>query len=844
MAEKKTFGPCSEKQRLVLQDKTTDVILVGGGAGGGKAIQHGEKVLTPKGFVNIEEIRVGDEVVTPDNKIERVLNVWPQGIVDIYRVTMQDGVGVNVCGNHLWEYFLAGKKSRGTKVRSTLEIKKKVDYENSKKIGARRFKPCLRLISPVSLPKHPEPLHIAPYTLGVILGDGHISGSGARITSMDQEILNGILQDGYELSAPRGKGISQASDYTIYGLKDKLTRLNLLNTRSNSKFIPEQYKYASIEDRFSIVQGLMDTDGYVDSTGSTYYSTVSKQLCDDMVFILRGLGFTCTIQLKPAGYKSIKTGEYIECQPCYELYIRGQNQEKLFRLSRKLARCKYKEVSYRIDNIDFVGRDYATCIEISGSQKLFITSHFIVTHNSATCLMKNLDGINDPHFRCTIFRRTNPELQRQGGLIDESKNIYNHFGAIYGSQSKTWNFPAGAKISFSAIGSDRDLGGWQGSQLVRVLIDEVADGWTEHQVLFLLSRLRSAHSKIHPQMILTCNPDRNSFLYNWVEWCLDKETGVPLEGTENIVKWFVVINNTVLWGDSPEECYEKHGEPRGLIYGRGLSDEEIMKIPPDLLCLPKSFRFVPTNVYDNKYLLPPKNNSYLASLLAQPKVNQLKFLHGSWTAKAEGDSYFERGWCAVVDLPPLPHEKTQVVRAWDFAATTPSETNRDPDWTAGVKMSRDKMGVYYIEDVYRFRKLTDGVIKEVIKTAYDDGLDVQVTIPRDSGSGGKSSNFFYVRTLAENGIAAKSIQISGHKGKLQRFLPFTALAKAGWVRVVKGDWNNEFFDELEAFSGNNKGHDDMVDACADAFNTIAQGLQIPTFAMPNMSKPSIVSQMR
>ena len=33
MQEKKIFGPCSEKQRMVLQDNTTDVLLVGGGAG-------------------------------------------------------------------------------------------------------------------------------------------------------------------------------------------------------------------------------------------------------------------------------------------------------------------------------------------------------------------------------------------------------------------------------------------------------------------------------------------------------------------------------------------------------------------------------------------------------------------------------------------------------------------------------------------------------------------------------------------------------------------------------------------------------------------------------------------
>ena len=117
---------------------------------------------------------------------------------------------------------------------------------------------------------------------------------------------------------------------------------------------------------------------------------------------------------------------------------------------------------------------------------------------SFTCLTKNLDGLDDPHFRCTIFRRYYPELKRQGGLIDESKSVYKDFSGTYKSQAMEWNFPSGSKVSFSAIATDDDLYSWQGSQLVRALIDEAADKWTEKQVLFLLSRLRSAKSKIHP----------------------------------------------------------------------------------------------------------------------------------------------------------------------------------------------------------------------------------------------------------------------------------------------------------------------------------------------------------
>ena len=391
-------------------------------------------------------------------------------------------------------------------------------------------------------------------------------------------------------------------------------------------------------------------------------------------------------------------------------------------------------------------------------------------------------------------------------MIDESKQIYRDFKATYKTQAMEWVFPSGAKISFNAIGSDDDLGGWQGSQLVRALIDEAGDSWTEKQVLFLLSRLRSGHSKIHPQLIMTCNPDKNSFLKEWVDFCLDPDSGVPVEGTENRIRWMVVLESKVLWADSAEECFELHGKPRGMINGYGLSREETLKIPVELLFIPKSFRFVPTGVFDNPHLLPPKNTSYLAGLLAQPKVNQLKFLHGSWTAQVENANMFNREWCEIVDRPPI--NPVSKCRSWDLASTVPSEANRNPDWTAGVLMSRDKFGYYYIEDVHRFRKLPDAVLQEIIKTARLDGDETQVTIPKDSGAGAAAAAMYQLRTLAENGVPAKTVKISGHSGKTQRFLPLATLAESGSLRIVKGDWNEAFLSELENFDGSRNIKDD------------------------------------
>jgi len=445
---------------------------------------------------------------------------------------------------------------------------------------------------------------------------------------------------------------------------------------------------------------------------------------------------------------------------------------------------------------------------------------------SHTCLTKALKYINDPAARVLIVRRSYPMLKISGGLWDESKKIYRHFGGVPKIQKLTWEFKNGATIQFAAIPDD--LSEWQGLQATNILVDESAE-FTQEEILFLASRLRGADYKGHLNVTMTCNPSRDSFLYNWVQYSLDATTGVPFEGTENVVRYFINVGGKIYWSsESKDDLWEKYGQPMGLVRE---SDD-----PKKINFLPMSFRFIPLTIYDNPILL--KNNpQYLANLLSQPRVNQLRYLHGSWTARAEGSGFFRREWVEMVNHPPAM--TTNRVRSWDLAASIPSESNPNPDWTAGVKMSRDRFGYYYVEDVNRFRKLSDGVIKDIILTAEDDGLDeTKVTIPKDPGAGGKTANSFQLRTLAEAGITATSVVVSGHSGKISRFTPFCTLAEAGFVRMVRGDWNEEWLTELECFEGLRTQKDDQVDATADAFNTLSKTVVLPTFALPKLEQRS------
>lgn len=214
----------------------------------------------------------------------------------------------------------------------------------------------------------------------------------------------------------------------------------------------------------------------------------------------------------------------------------------------------------------------------------------------------------------------------------------------------------------------------------------------------------------------------------------------------------------------------------------------------------------------------------------------------SWTARQETTGYWKREWCEVIDRLPPDVKIVGRVRGYDLASTPEPDamsTNKNPDFTAGVLLCRDSLGTYYVEHVKRYRKRSGEVIQDVIDTAMYDGLDVPVVIPRDSGAGGVAYYQHLVRILSEQGVATKMDKMSGHSGKLQRFLPFASMCEAGNVKVIRGDWNDAFFEELENFEPNNrKQKDDQVDGVSAAFNSIAKQMVMPSFSLPDLSRTS------
>ena len=215
----------------------------------------------------------------------------------------------------------------------------------------------------------------------------------------------------------------------------------------------------------------------------------------------------------------------------------------------------------------------------------------------------------------------------------------------------------------------------------------------------------------------------------------------------------------------------------------------------------------------------------------------------SWTAKQQSAGYWKREWCDVIDCLPSDIKIVGRVRGYDLASSPEPDamsTNKNPDYTACVLLCRDSLGTYYIEHAKRYRKRSGEVVQDIIDTAFEDGFDIPVVIPRDSGAGGLAYYQYLVRVMSEHGITTKMDKVSGHVGKLQRFLPFASMCEAGNVKVVRGDWNEEFFSELENFEPNKRTSkkDDWCDSVSTAFNAIAKQMHMSSFSLPDFSRVS------
>lgn len=326
----------------------------------GKALSVNTLIYTPNGTKKIGDAKVGDEIIGSDGKTYNIKGVYPQGVKELYRVEFNDGFSTLCCEDHLWTVQPYNEDKIGFDKQDsfyTLSLKQMLDKDgmintihNKDRLPTfykahKDFLPRwqIPIVNPIEFDSNEE-LPIDPYSMGVSISN---------------------------------------------------------SLESSKQFIPNIYKYTSVDNRVALLQGLLDSDGYYMKNHKNErkiftnieYMAVSEILANDVVELVQCLGGIARVSTKIGKYK--KSGIVKESRKVYRISIEMPDGIIPFRLKHKAelyhSPTKYKVGRY-IKNITPCGEGEAVCISVDSPDNLFVAEHAIVTHNTLSAIMASILG--------------------------------------------------------------------------------------------------------------------------------------------------------------------------------------------------------------------------------------------------------------------------------------------------------------------------------------------------------------------------------------------------------------------------------------------------------------------
>lgn len=370
-------------------------------SGTGKAIPNSERIPTPDGWKVIGDIKEGDYVFDAFGKPTKVLQIFPQGLKDVWIITFKDGRTVRCCKEHLWSYNTPGQKKSFLQQRRfvTKELQEIIKEPLQGYNGQYMILVPQQYAVEYSKKEH----YLPPYVFGTLLGDGSFRqqpcNKSLQFSSETSEIPN-YIGDAMGWIVKR----SREKNYTWYFSTTEFTKMGqkinvwveealqeypeLINAKSEDKYVPRDYLEDSIENRYELLNGLLDTGGSVDEKGRISYWTVSEQLSKDVVELCQSLGFKTHVTIDT----------HKDSLPCYCIHITGRPEDKLklFRLKRKKERIenwfnitKRKEANthnpiIKIEQLNY--QEEMTCFIVDNAEHLFLVGDFVPTHNTRSAV--------------------------------------------------------------------------------------------------------------------------------------------------------------------------------------------------------------------------------------------------------------------------------------------------------------------------------------------------------------------------------------------------------------------------------------------------------------------------
>ena len=346
----------------------------------------------------IGDLKVGDWIIGDDGKPTKVIFLNSIIFDEVYQVEFDDGEVIECNAEHLWKVHDRGFKSRNPDynrftLRNTefLYYHFKDFYSNGRR-DSRFHVPINKPIEYADYGYFP----IDPYLLGVWLGDGTSSAPLITSSELDVEEMAENLkpystltvfkkeaqkEHTFSILVDREKELKENGFAYATPLITKLRELNLLN----NKHIPDRYMFASKEKRLSLLQGLMDTDGTIDTRGACEFTQTNEKLARQVLKLIRSLGMKATLTHKEhTGYIK-KDGEEADT---WRIYFTASKELPVFRLKRKYDRLPDHPVKgsdrKAIIDVRKTGEKKAMrCITVNNDSGCYLTgNNYTVTHNS------------------------------------------------------------------------------------------------------------------------------------------------------------------------------------------------------------------------------------------------------------------------------------------------------------------------------------------------------------------------------------------------------------------------------------------------------------------------------
>ncbi|MGW5003281.1 terminase large subunit domain-containing protein [Streptomyces hydrogenans] len=319
----------------------------------GKALALDTPIPTPTGWTNMGDLRVGDQVFDEAGKpctVTWISPTWHDR--PCYDVVTDSGGHIVADAEHEWHASL--DRRRQDKLYTTRDLAR-----------SRAKQAMIWSAGPLELPA--ANLLIDPYVLGVWLGDGRSADGGVTAAPEDaKHIRKELHQRGYETVS-----WSNPTAFGVTGLRAQLRTLGVLN----NKHVPAAYLRGSATQRRALLQGLVDTDGYVAKDGQVEFCSTNLGLARAVQELVRTLGGKASLNTGDATLN----GRFISKKYRVTFYLKGAAL-----MPRKALNCRSGIRANRHYVAATRRASTATrCIEVDSPSHLFLAGEAMVpTHNS------------------------------------------------------------------------------------------------------------------------------------------------------------------------------------------------------------------------------------------------------------------------------------------------------------------------------------------------------------------------------------------------------------------------------------------------------------------------------